>query len=141
MRPGGLLEGVDESSTDDPAFRLRVRHAGEAGEEVVAGFHVDERHVKMPSEGLFDLLGLASTQEPGVHEHAGQLTADGPVHQERRDARIHPTGQGAVDLRVADGGADPLDRVLDDVGRRPIREQPAPIHQEPLHDRLPVRRV
>ena len=95
----------------------------------------------MPSERLFDLLGLARTQEPGVHEHARQLIADGPVHQECRDARVHPAGQGAVDLCVAHGGADPLDGIVDDVGRRPVGEQPAPVHQESLHDGLPVRCV
>ena len=43
----------------------------------VLGVHVHEVHVELLGEHLFDLLGLVLAQQPVVHEHAGQLLADG----------------------------------------------------------------
>ena len=40
-----------------------------------------------------DLLGLARAQQPVVDEHAGELVADGPVHQRRRHRRVDAAGQ------------------------------------------------
>ena len=48
---------------------------------------------------LLDLLGLARPQQPVVDEDAGELVADGPVHQRRRDRRVDAAGQPADHLR------------------------------------------
>ena len=57
---------------------------GEPREEPVRGLHVHERHLEVPAERLLDLLGLALAVQAVVDEHARELVADRPVHEERR---------------------------------------------------------
>ena len=35
------------------------------------------------AEGALHLLALVQAQQPGVHEHAGELVADRAVHERR----------------------------------------------------------
>ena len=49
-----------------------------------------------------DLLGLARPQQAVVDEDAGELVADGAVHQRRRDRAIDAAGEAADDAPVAD---------------------------------------
>ena len=55
-----------------------------AGEEPVCRVHADHPDAKVLRESLHDLVALAEAQEAVVHEHAGELVADGAM-QERRD--------------------------------------------------------
>ena len=86
---------------------------GEALEEPVGGPHVDELDALVAAEGLDDLLALALAHEAGVDEHAGELGADGLVHEGGGHRRVDAAGQAADDPPVADLRADGLD-----LGRR-----------------------
>ena len=68
-----------------------------------------------------DLLGLALAQQAVVDEHAGELVADRPVHERRRDRGVDAAGQAADHPLVADLRADRGDLLVDDVGHRPRR--------------------
>jgi hypothetical protein len=76
-----------------------------------------------------------------VDEYTGQLVADRPVDQQRGDRRVDPAAQRTQDLGIADLLADPVHLLVDDVGRRPIGQEPASVVQEPFHHGLTVRRV
>ena len=136
-----LLEDADELLPDRASLALGVRDARELREEAVLGFHVHERHAEMTTEGLLDLLRLPLSVQPVIDEHAGELIADGAVHEERGDRGVDAPGERAQDLGVADLRADPSDRVLDDVDRGPVGQQAASLVQEPLQDVLTSRRV
>ena len=68
---------------------------------------------------------LARAQQPVVDEHAGQLVADGPLHQRGGHRGVDAAGQPADHLLVADLRADRLDLLVEDVGRRPVGAMPA----------------
>ncbi len=76
-----LFERADELLADDLALLLRLAHALERGEEVLGSVHRDELDAGGLDEIMLDLLGLALAQQAMVHEHAGELFADGLVHQ------------------------------------------------------------
>ena len=56
-------------------------------------------------------------------------------------AESTPPGERAEHLGLSDLGSDRGDRAFDHVGRGPVREQAAPVVQEPLHHGGPLRRV
>ena len=78
----------------------------EALEEAVAGPDVDELDALVAAEGLDDLLALALAHQAGVDEHAGELGADGPVHEGGGDGGVDAAGQAADGPAVADLGPD-----------------------------------
>ena len=82
--------------------------------------HVDERHVRVLGERLDDLLGLVVPQETVVDEDARQIVTDGPVDEHRRRRRIDPAGESADGPCLSDLFSYPLDRVGNDVDRRPL---------------------
>ena len=105
-----LLEHADELLADHLALLLGVGDAGELREEPVRRLHVDRAATpKWRRERLLDLVGLALAEEPVVDEHAGELVADGPVHEQRGDRRVHAAGERAQHLGVADLRPDGLD--------------------------------
>ena len=59
--------------------------AVEPREEPLLRLDVHERHVEVAAERLDHLLRLALAQQPVVDEHARELIADRPVHEQRRD--------------------------------------------------------
>ena len=71
-------------------------------EEPVGRLHVHERHLEVPRERLLDLIGLPFAVQAVVDEHARELVADRPVHEQRRDRRVDPSAQRAEHLRAAD---------------------------------------
>ena len=77
-------------------------------------------------------------QQAVVDEHAGEPVADGPLHQRRGDRGVDAAGQPADRPAVADLGADPLDLLVDDVGRRPGRPSAGDVVQEVLEHLLAV---
>ena len=136
-----LLEHPDELLADHLALRLGVGDSGELREEPVRCLHVHERDVEVPAERLLDLIGLALAVEAVVDEDARELVPHRSVHQQRGDRGVDTAREGAEHLGVPDLGTDPLDRVLDDVRRRPVGQQVAALVQEPLHHVLAVRGV
>ena len=105
-----LFERANELLSDDLALLLRLAHALQRGEEVFGGVHGDELDAGGLDEIMFDLLGLALAQQTVVHEHAGELLADGLMHQSRRDGGVDAAGQAADHLGVADLLADFLEK-------------------------------
>ena len=141
MVPCGLLEYTDELLADDVPLPLGVLDAVELRQEPVGRLHVHERDVEVPRERVLDLFRFTLAKEPSVHEDARELVADRLVHEEGGDGGIDAAGERAEDLGVAHLFADALDAPLDDVGGRPVREQTAPLVEEPLHDVEAARRV
>ncbi len=90
---------------------------------------------------LLDLLGLARAQQPVVDEDAGELVADGLVHERRGDRRVDPAGEAADHLLVADLRADRRDLLVDDLLLGPGRLDAGDVVQEPAQHLLPVRGV
>ena len=86
---GHSEEFLPELLADDATLRLRVGHARQQLSIAILGMHVDEIHVELLGEHLFDLFRLVLTQKPMVHEHAHQLLADCLRAQCRNHARIH----------------------------------------------------
>ena len=100
------LEDADELAADRLALGLRVGDAGERVEEAVGGVGDPQLHAGGGDEVLLDLLGLALAQQPVVDEDAGELVADRPLHERRRDRGVDAAGQPADDPLVADLRAD-----------------------------------
>ena len=114
---------------------------GQAFEEPVGGAHVDELDALVAAEGLDHLLALAQAHEAGVDEDAGELGADGLVHQRRRHRRVDAAREAADGPAVADLGPDGLDLRLDDRAHRPVRAESAGVVEEVLEHLLAVRGV
>ena len=133
---GLLLEDLDEQVADDLALGLRVGHPGERGEVAVGGVHLDHPHAQVLGEGGHDLLGLLEAQQAGVHEHAGELVADGLVQQRGDHGRIHAAGEPEDHLVRAHLLAHAGDLVLDDVGGCPQRLAATDVDHEAAEDRL-----
>src|SRR5688572_4017419 len=99
---------------DGAALLLRVGHAGECVEEPVGGIDGHEADAEVRAEGALHLLTLVLAEQAGVDEDAGELVADGAVHERRGDARVDAARQTADDASLADEGADLLYFVLDE---------------------------
>ena len=136
-----LLEDADELAADDLALLLGVGDPVERGEELLAGVDDDQVDAGRRDELLLDLLGLTGPQQPVVDEHAGQLVADGALHQRGGHGGVDTTGQGAQHPALADLLADRGDLVLDHVGRGPRAVQPGAAQQEVLDHPLAEGRV
>ena len=108
----GALEDPDELPADDLALGLRVGDAGQRVQEAVGGVDGDQLDPGGGDVVPLDLLPLPRPQQAVVDEHAGQLVADGPVHQRGGHRGVDPAGQPADHLLVADRRPD---------GRRPAR--------------------
>jgi hypothetical protein len=52
------------------------------------------------------MLGFVEPQQAVIHEHAGQLIADGLVQERRRHRAVHPAGQPEQNVFPAHLGAD-----------------------------------
>ena len=129
------------SSPDDRALLLGLRHAGEAGEEPLAGVDVDERHVEVVAERLDDLLGLVLPQEAVVDEHARELVAHRLVDEKGRDGRVDATREAADHALGAHLRPDALDLLLDHGCGGPGRGHPGDVVEEALEDPLALGRV
>ncbi len=129
-------ELLPELRADDAALLLRVGHAGQQLQVALLGVHVDEVHVELLREHLFHFLGLALAQQTVVHEHAGQLLADGAGAQRRHYRRVHAARKAQDHTVVAHLGADGRHRVLDYGIHGPIGLKLAHAEQEVAQHRL-----
>ncbi len=136
-----LLEDADEGRPDPAALLLRVDDAGERVEELVGGVDVDELDVALRAHHVDDAIALTAPQEAVVDEDAGQLVADGAVHQGRRDRGVHAAAQRADHLAVADLTAERGHRHLDEGRRLPRPSASAHVDEEVAEEIAPERRV
>ena len=139
--PRLLLEHADELLADPAPLLLGLGDARQPCEEALLRLHVDERDAEVPAEGLDDLRGLVLAEEAVVDEHAGQLIADRPVHEQRRDGAVDSAREPAEHAFAADTVADALHLLLDHGGRRPGGRYAGDVVEEVLEHLLPVRRV
>ncbi len=122
---GGVLEDPDELPADDLALGLRLGDPGQRVQEPLRGVDRDQVDPGGRDVVPLDLLALPGPQQAVVDEHAGQLVADGPVHQRGGDRGIDPAGQPADHLLVADDGPDGVDLLVQDLasGSSPARSR------------------
>ncbi|GGQ30916.1 hypothetical protein GCM10010215_63780 [Streptomyces virginiae] len=137
----GLLEDADELAADDLPLGLRVGHAGEGVQEALLRVDDLQLHAGGGDEVLLDLLGLTLAHQAVVDVDAGQLGADGLLHEGRGDRGVHAAGQAADGALVADLRLDGRDLLLDDVAGRPGGGEAGAAVEEVLQDLLAVRGV
>ena len=113
---GFFLEHADELFADDLALALRLGDALQLAEVAVAGIHTDEVDIEAVgiarAKDRADLFLFVLTQQTVIHEHAGQLLADGLGQHSGQHGGIHAAGQGAQHLALADALPQSLDIVL-----------------------------
>src|SRR4051812_12388871 len=138
---GSLLEDPDELTADDLALLLRVGDAGESVHEAVGRVHDLELHPGDGDEIALDLFGLARPQQAVVDEDAGQLIADGALHERGGHRRVDPAGQAADHAGVAHLRAYPFDLLVDDAAGGPVGLDAGAAYEEVDEHLLPERRV
>ncbi len=84
----------------------------------------------MTAVDLHDLIAFIFSQQPVIHENAGQVVADGFVGQHGGDRGIHAARQRAEDLAVSDDFLDLADLGLRKTGHRPVLGAAAHIIEE-----------
>jgi hypothetical protein len=131
-----FLENIHEQPADDLALLFGIGDAGQRGQKPLLGVHPHHPHAQMPAEGGHHLIAFMEPQQAVIHEHAGQLRADGSMQQRRHHRGIHAAGQAQQHLIVADLGADGGDAVLDDVAGGPQRLAAAEVQHEPPQNAL-----
>ena len=131
-----ILKDADELLADDLALALGGVLTGQLLVEAVTGVDADKVDVELAAlaKDLADLLALVLAQQTVVHEHAGQLLADGLGQHGRADAGVHAAGQGAEHLAVADLLAQGLDGVLYEGVHLPVTGAVADIIDEVMQN-------
>ena len=130
----GFVVGFFDQGTVGPV--VGVGDPGERGHERVHGVDHHQPHPGGRDEVLLDLLGLPRAQQPVVDEDAGRLVPHRALHQGGGHGGVHPARQPADHVRVAHLLTDHRDRVVDDVGGRPVRGAAGDVVQEPLEHLL-----
>ncbi len=116
---GLLLEGLDEEVPDDPALALGIDHAPKLRNEALRGIDAHQPHAEALAKERLHLGPLAQSQEAVVHEDAGELVADGAMHQGRGHRGVDAPGEPADGPPVAHPLADPRGLLLDEGLHRP----------------------
>ena len=98
-------------------------------------------HLEILGEEGQDLLPFPEPQQAVVDEDAGELAADRPVEEDRRDGGVHPPREPEDHPFVADGRADLGDGVPDEGIHRPALGAFADAEEEVLQDLLPFDRM
>ena len=80
------------------------------------------------------LIAFVLAQQSVVHEHTGQLVANGLVQQRRHDRRIDTAGQAQQHFVFTHLGAHPGDHVVDDIAGGPQSIAAANFADKPLED-------
>ena len=104
------------------------------------GFDVDERDAEL-LEGGDDLLGLVEPHQAVVDEDAGELLADRPVDEQRRDRGVDPAGEAADHPPLPHLGPDLRHLLFDHRLRRPLLLAAGDVAQEAGEDLGPIRGV
>lgn len=126
------LEGMDEFRADGLALRFRIGHAFQEGPEMFRSVHMDEVHMEFVAERFHDLFRFAEAEEPVIDKYAGQLIADGSVHENSRHRGIHAAGKRADDFMAAYLLTDLLHRNVDVAAHGPAAFAPADPEEEIL---------
>ena len=109
------------------------------------GIHTDKVDIKAVgiarAEYRADLFLLVLTQQTVIHEHAGQLLADGLSQHSCQNGGIHATGQGAQHLAIADALTQGLDVVLHKGVHLPVTGAAADVVHEVAQHLLAFRSV
>ena len=85
MVDSALMRFIQQAAHDARAQVLYVGDPGQLTQEVLRRINMHQRDVVVFPEQGRDLRRLVLAQQAGVHEHAGQLVADGLVDQYRSD--------------------------------------------------------
>ena len=123
------------------ALLLGVGDARQQLGVAVLGVHVHEVNVELLGEHLLDLFGLVLAQQAVVHEHAGQLAADGLRAERRHHGRVDAARKAQDDAVFAHLRANRGDGVLDDGVHGPVLLEAADTEQEVLQQVVTVRGV
>ena len=131
-----ILKDANELLADNLALALGGVLTGQLLVEAVTSIYADKVDVELAAlaKDLADLLALILAQQTVVHEHAGQLLADGLGQHGRADAGIHAARQGAEHLAVADLFAQGLDGVFHEGIHLPVTGAAADIIDEVMQN-------
>src|SRR6266581_6297089 len=88
-------EDPDELVADDLAFLFRVLDSIQPSEEAVGSVYPDHVHPEVLSKGVQIALVLLASQQPIVHEDAGQLISDRAMDQRCYHSRVDAARKGA----------------------------------------------
>ena len=142
---GLLFKHTDELFADDLALALRLGDTSQFCKVAFAGIHTDKVDIKAVgiarAEYRADLFLLVLTQQTVIHEHAGQLLADGLSQHSCQNGGIHAAGQGAQHLAIADALTQGLDVVLHKGVHLPVAGAAADVVHEVAQHLLAFRSV
>ena len=129
------LEHVDERRADDLPLAFRVRHPGQAADEVPGCVLDHQRQLHPVLETPADLVRLVQAQQAVVDEDARQPAADGAVQEQRRHRRVDPAAQPAYHPPLlADLAAYAADGLVREGGHRPVSAAAADVAGEVPQD-------
>ena len=138
---GLALEDFDKFAADDLALLFRIVRALQMRQKGFRRIDVNDLDAEVAREGLHHLLRLVQPQQAVVDEHAGELIADRPMDERRRNRRIHAARQAENDFLVTDLLADAGDRFANVVGHVPVMATTANVMDETRQDVLALHRV
>jgi hypothetical protein len=129
-----LVENLDEHSSDDLAFRFRIRLPGKRFEKTPLRIDANHAHTHVLRESGHHLIGLAEAQQPMIDEHTGELGADGAMQERRQHRGIDSSGEPQQHPVGTHLPANTRHAVLDDVARRPGGRAAGDLPHEPPQD-------
>ncbi len=125
-----IVEDGDELRADALALGFRVGNTGKLLEETLAGVDGDDVEAELVAQVLLHILEFVFAQHAVVYEDAGELAANGFVHQHCCDRRIDPAGETANHVPLADFFADCRDGSFDEVSGSPVTLCAADVEDE-----------
>jgi hypothetical protein len=114
------LEHLDEFAADDLALGLGITHPGKVREKFLRGIDMNDFYAEIAAQALHDLSRFVQAQQAMIDKHAGELIANGTVHQRCRHRGIHATRKAQNDFFVAHLLADARHRFADVIGHVPV---------------------
>ncbi len=129
-----FVEDRHEFVADDLALLFGIRDPFKLAQEPRFLVGVNQLDVERVGEIALDLGSFVLAQEAGVDEDAGELVADGLVHERCHRDRVDAAGKSADDFLVADLLADGVDRLADEAGHGPETTGAAVVVQEVADD-------
>ncbi len=105
-------------------------HVLQIGEKLLGGVDGYQSHALCSLEGVDHFIRLAQAQQTVIHKDAGQLVADGMMHESGSDGGIHPATETAHHPVSPHLLANLGDSFLDEIAGRPVGGQFGYIEQE-----------